>query len=258
MPAKFNLLVAASIPAVALVPLLACGGGGSGKADAPVIVTHDSGSNGSGSATCTFASSFTPTVTASATKYQKAGSGANPIKWNENSFTGLIRGSAGGSDEQVIRVLIFGGCGTTGTTCAGGSGAPGDATPDWPVVFAPKSDLDLAATVGSGSAEMLAHDDILVLLLGDPDTTKFNTIYVAVAGVVNVTTAANGSGSAFAGNGSGLDFVHVNSDFSQAADGCESLVPTFSWNGATFTAKQLVGAPELDATTVNALRRRTY
>ena len=70
MPAKFNLLVAASIPAVALVPLLACGGGGSGTKDAPVIMTHDSGSNGSngsGSA-CTWPATFAATYTASGTR----------------------------------------------------------------------------------------------------------------------------------------------------------------------------------------------
>lgn len=251
MPAKFNLLVAASIPAVAIVPLLACGGDSKAKTDSGIIV-HDSGSgSGSGAVTCTFGSNFTPTVTASATKYAPAGTGSGTSNtiWNENAFTGLIHGSAGGSDEQVIRVLIFGGCGSNGLGCTGGSGS-GDATPDWPIVFSPKQNLDLS--------QASTQHDVLVLLLGDPDTTKFNTIYVAAAGTLNVDKAANGSGSAFAGSATNLDFIHVNSDFSQAADGCESIVPTFSWSGATFTQKDLVNVPDVDAATVNALRNRTF
>ncbi len=248
MPAKFNLLVAASIPAVAIIPLLACGGSSSGTKDSGIIV-HDSPGSDAATAACTFGSNVNATYTASATKYQAAGSGANPIKWNENSFTGLIRGSAGGSDEQVIRVLIFGGCGATGTGCTGGSGS-NDATPDWPTVFTPKANLDLS--------QASTQHDVLILLLGDPDTTKFNTIYVAAAGTVNVTSAANGSGSNFAGNGSNLDFIHVDSMFNQATDGCESIVPTFSWSGATFTQKDIVNVQDLDAATVNALRNRTF
>jgi hypothetical protein len=244
MPAKFNLLVAASIPAVALVPLLACGGGGSGSKDASVIIVHDSSNgsgSGSGSGACTFAANLTPTVSASATKYQAAGSGTNPIIWNENSYRGLIGGTQGSSDQKEIRILIFGGCGTTGTTCAMGSGS-NDATPDWPIAFTPKSNLDLSLAA--------TQHDVLILLLGDPDTTKYNTIYVAAAGTVNITKAANGSGSAFAGNGSGWDFIHVNTDFSPAADGCESIVPTFSWDGATFTQKDLAGGPDFDPTAI--------
>lgn len=250
MPAKFNLLVAASIPAVAIVPLLACGGDSKAKTDSGIIV-HDSSGSGSGSAvTCTFGSNFTPTVTASATKYQAAGSGANPIIWNENSYRGLIGGTQGSSDQKEIRVLIFGGCGTTGTGCTGGSGS-GDATPDWPTVFTPKQNLDLS--------QASTQHDVLILLLGDPDTTKYNTIYVAAAGTVNINTAANGSGSAFAGSATNLDFIHVLSDFSATApDGCESIVPTFSWSGMTFTQKDLTGGPELDPGLVNTLRNRTF
>lgn len=249
MPAKFNLLVAASIPAVAIIPLLACGGSSSGTHDSGIIV-HDSPGSDAATAACTFGSNFTPTVSASSTKYQAAGSGTNPIIWNENAYTGIIHGTPQGSDAQAIRVLIFGGCGTTGTGCTGGSGSA-DATPDWPVVFAPKSNLDLS--------QASTQHDVLILLLGDPDTAKFNTIYVAAAGTVNITSAANGSGSNFAGNGSNLDFIHVNaSDFSQASDGCESIIPTFSWSGATFTQKDVVNVQDLDAATVNALRNRTF
>lgn len=254
MPAKFNLLIAASIPAVALVPLLACGGGSSGKTDAPVIVTHDSpGSGGSGSAMCTFPSTFNATTTASGTRYTAAGSGTNPIPENKLDFDALVGGTIGSDNEQVLRVLIFGGCGATGTGCTGGSAANAD--PDWPQIFTQKSGLDLAATGSDGN---LLHPDVLLVLLGDPGTTSYNTVYFAVAGVVNVTAAANGSGHTFSGNGSGLDFIHVDlSTNMEAADGCESIVPTFSWSGsAQFAGKQFAGR-EITPEMMNVLRRRT-
>jgi hypothetical protein len=258
MPAKFNLLVAASIPAVAIVPLLACGGSSSGKTDSGIIV-HDSpngSGSGSGSAVCTFPANLTPTVSAQAANYQAAGSGANPIKENELRYRGLIGGTQGSSDQQELRILIFGGCGTTGTGCTGGSAV--DATPTWPTVFTPKTGLDLAATDGSGN---LLHPDILLLLLGDPDATQYNTIYIAAAGTVSVGPVANGSGSAFAGSGSNLDFLHIDStSFMQAADGCETIIPSFSWNAATFTNKNVVfvdGPAALTPDLINKLRHRT-
>lgn len=242
MPAKFNLLVAASIPAVALVPLLACGGGGGGKADAPVIVTHDTAMADTAGSACKWGSNFTPVVSAQAAAYKAAGSGSGQSGtiWNENQFRGLTGGTQGSSDQQEIRILIFGGCGTSGTACAGGSGDP-DATPDFPTVFTPKTTpLDL----GSASTQ----HDVLILLLGDPDTTKYNTIYVAAAGSVTFSKVANGSGMMFAGSGSGWDFIHVDSSFMTAADGCESIVPSFSWSGNTFNGKEIVVGPDFDPT----------
>ena len=257
MPAKFNLLVAASIPAVAIVPLLACGGGGGGKADAPVIVTHDSaGSGGSGSASCLWPSTYNPTVTASGTRYIPAGSGTNVSVENRLDFDGLIGGTANGSDEQIIRVLIYGGCGINGTGCTGGVAGKND-DPDWPTVFTAKQGLDLGATVGSGSNLALAHPDIALLLLGDPGTTSFNTAYIAIGGIVNVDMASNGSGHTFAGSGSNLDFLHYDfatNDFS--TDNCESVIPHFAWTGSAQFDGKVFYAKDLSPETMNYLRQR--
>jgi len=255
MPAKFNLLVAASIPAVALVPLLACGGGGGGTKDAPVIVTHDSGSgSGSGSA-CTFATSIPGTYTASGTRWIAAGSGTNPIPENRLDFDALVGGTVGSADEQVLRVIIYGGCGATGTTCPGGVAGKND-DPDWPTVFSKKTGLDLGATVGSGSDLALAHPDVVAVLLADPGTTSYNTVYIAVDGIIDINQASNGSGTTFAGSGSNLDFLHFDTN-GPSADNCETIVPHFEWSGsAQFTGKAFAGG-EITPEMMNYIRRRT-
>ena len=241
MPAKFNLLVAASIPAVALIPLLACGGDSKAKTDSGIVVHDSPGSGGSGSATCSFNSTFTPTFSAIGAGFTM-GSGAGGA--NSLDFDGLFGGTNGSANEQVLRLLIFGGCGTTGTGC-GGSAA--DATPDWPASFAPKSGIDLATA-----------PDAIVILLTDRGATSYQTIYASDMGTLNVTAAANGSGHPFTGNATNVHFVHVDGQLNPAADGCTSTVPSFSFNGSAFDGKVFYAPDGVDRDAVmNYLRHRT-
>ena len=61
MPAKFNLLVVASVSLVPVIPMLACGGDDGNKVDSGIVVHDSSGSgsgSGSGSANCTADASY--------------------------------------------------------------------------------------------------------------------------------------------------------------------------------------------------------
>ncbi|MBV8761089.1 MAG: hypothetical protein JO257_27585 [Deltaproteobacteria bacterium] len=238
MPAKFNLLIAASIPAVALIPLLACGGD-TKKTDGGLVIHDSPGSGGSGSnVTCKFNATFTPTFTAAGEGYT-AGSGTTPI--NRLDFDGLFGGTNGSANEQVLRVLIFGGGG-------------GSSTPDWPTNFAPKQNIDLA---GSNAA-----NDVLIALLTDRGATSYGTIYFADSGTLNISAAQNGSGHPFTGSATNVVFNHYDisgNNITPDPDGCSSTVPSFSFTGTTmFDGKFInVGDGLDDAAVLNYLHHRT-
>lgn len=238
MPAKFNLLVAASIPAAALIPLLACGGGSS-KPDSGIIV-HDSnnGSNGSnGSAVCAFPAMFSAGGSAITRNYVGWAAIGQPINGqtataNRIDMQALLGGS--GSAVQILRVAMFGGCGATGANCQNGSGIP---TPDWPASFTPKSNLDLG--VGSDGMTPNAPDIFLELLTDVGSDNNFQTYYISVGGTVNITAANNGSGKPFTGNLVNADFLHVDlgTTITQDPDGCESILTSASWSGSSVQAQ---------------------
>jgi len=222
MPAKFNILVAASIPLVPLIPLLACGGD-SKSPDASIHVIDSPGSgSGSGSAMCAIPASLgTPTFSQSAATYT-AGSGSdltNTLSW---------QGQVGGlTATTAVDVLIFGGCGS-----GSGSACQGYPTPDWPVNFAPKSGINLAMT-----------QDSLVAVLGNLSGNQFQDIYISSAGTLNITAAANGANHQFAGNASNVTAVHIdlNGSGGAAADGCQTSITSMSFSGsAMFDGKTVV------------------
>jgi hypothetical protein len=238
MPAKFNLLAAASIALVPLVPLLACGGSSSSP-DAH-IVTHDSNGSGSGSGSgsaCSFAASLgTVTFTAQGGKYT-AGSAASPA--NKLLFDGQL------SNMDDIRVLLFGGCGTTGSNCGGSN----NATPDWPTTF------------GAKSVDLSTAPDALVLGLADLSGQQYNTVYVSTAGTLNVTKAGNAAGSMFAATGTNVVLQHY--DIGSASimpdpDGCMTTITGFSMSGsAQFDGKTIVVyGPDRDTAFRNYLSQR--
>ncbi len=228
MPAKFNILVAASIPLVPLIPLLACGGS-SATPDAKIhVVDSPNGSgSGSGSGHCSVASSLgTPTFSGQGAQYA-AGSAADATD------TLIWQGALSGANMQAVEVLIFGNCGTNGSGC-GGSNA---ATPDWPTTFGPKSGLNL-----------MTVPDALVAVLANynSSTMKFGDIYISTAGTLNVTAASNTVGQNFSGNASNVTVQHY--DFGSAGvmpdpDNCMSSITSFSFTGsaaAGFDGKVIV------------------
>lgn len=224
MPAKFNLLVAITVPLVPVIPLLACGGSSS-TVDAH-IVTHDSGSgSGSGSGsnvTCAVPASLgTPTFSQSSAKFT-AGSGSdltNTLSW---------QGQVGGiTATTAVDVLIFGGCGS-----GSGSQCGGFPTPDWPTTFGPKSGLDLATS-----------QDSLVAVLANLSGNQFQDIYLSTAGTLNITAAQNGAGHTYSGTASNVTAVHFDLAGSggPAADGCQTNITSMSFTGsAMFDGKTVI------------------
>lgn len=227
MPAKFNILVAVTIPLVPVIPLLACGG------DTKTVDAHinviDSPGSGSGSGGCHIAASLgTPTFTAQGGQY-KGSSATQPF--NELLMDGQM------SNMQDIRVIIFGGCGTTGANCGGSA----NATPDWPTTFGAKSGVNL-----------MTAPDAVVIALADLSGQSYQTIYAANSGTLNVTAAGNASGTAYAANGTNVVLQHIdigsNGSITNDPDNCMSTITSFSLSGsAQFDGKTvIIDAPTRD------------
>jgi hypothetical protein len=229
MPAKFNLLAAASLTLLPVIPLLACGGD-SKSPDASIHV-QDSGSNGSnGSAHCEVTASLgTPTITQSGAGYT-AGSAAD--KTNLLEWQGVIPNT---NPVQVLDVLIASNCGTTGTAC------PNGPTPDWPTTFAPKSGIDLGP----------ASDASVAVLTDAGSDNRFRTFYLSTAGTLNITSASNTAGAKFAGNFSNVTVAHFDpgsNGFTADPDGCMSTITSYSFDGsatAQFNGKSLIDPAQL-------------
>jgi len=239
MTAKFNLLVAAAVPAVALVPLFACGGGSDKTPDAPIhsIDAPGSGSgSGSGSnVTCALPSNVTAFLAQSVRYRSGSGSGSALPRANRLSVTGYLdAGSA-----QRIQISIYGGCGSTGSNCSGAD----PNTPDWPTTFGAKSNLDFTT----------ATDISAIGLAGSGNSAA---IYLPQSGTLNVTAAGNGSGATFSGNVANLVLVHADIGGSGATadpDGCTANVALSFSGTAGFNGKVIV-VDEIDD--VPALRHR--
>jgi len=235
MPAKFNILVAASIPLVPLIPLLACGGD-SKSPDASIHVIDGSGS-GSGSATCHIASSLgTPTFAQQGAQYT-AGSAADAT--NVLAWQGQM------ANQQAVEVLIFGGCGS-----GSGSACGGNPTPDWPTTFGPKSNLNL-----------MTAPDAIIAVLADLSGQQYQTIYISTGGTLNITQAGNAAGTTFAGNASNVTLQHY--DFTQTGaspdpDNCMSTMTSLTFSGsAQFNGKVVVlDGTDRDAALRNYLTHR--
>ena len=229
MTAKFNLLVATAIPALAIVPLIACGGDSKKTPDAAGSGTIDAPGSGSGSGsgsnvTCALPANVTAFVGQSVRYRSGSGSGSNLPRANRLSFNGYLdAGSA-----QRISFTIYGGCGSSGSNCAGG--IPN--TPDWPTVFGPKSGVDIGPQGLDASAVALVSSG-----------SGIAAIYLPESGTLDVTQAGNGSGAPFAGSVSNVQFVHVDigsASVTPDPDGCTTNVSvTFSGNAA-FTGKTFV------------------
>lgn len=202
--AKFSFITALAIPLVP-VAMFACGGDdGPSVTIKPDAAGSGSGGSGSGSANVCNAKADYGTLTTYAmgqTAKYTAGSGSDVS--NDITWTGRMSGS------DAVRLIIFAGCGSA-------SGQPNcpSPTPDWPTTFVPKSGIDLAAA-----------PDVLFLVLANPDTMKYNDIYLATAGTLNVTAAGNGSGQSFMANAVNVETVHIDtsgSTITEHADGCTS------------------------------------
>jgi hypothetical protein len=220
MPAKFNVLVAVAIPLAPVIPLLACGGSDA-KPDAHLVV-HDSpngsgSGSGSGSGACPVNSNFgSPTIGNSASFYT-AGSAADAT--NVLDWEGLLPAS----DEEILSIRIFGGCGSgIGSACGGTTQQPA-ATPDWPTTFAPKSGINL----------MTAPDAVAVIFAGIGSNGMASSIYVSETGTLNVTAAQNGVGHNYAGNLANATFVRVDpSTGMPTSDNCMSAVTAVTFSGS--------------------------
>lgn len=210
--AKFSLLSALAIPLVPAV-MFACGGD-----DTPMVTikpdASGSGSGGSGSATVCNAKADYGTLTTYMQQGAKYTAGSGSDVSNDITWTGAISGS------DAVRLIIFAGCGSA----AGQPNCPSE-TPDWPTTFGPKSGIDIATA-----------KDVLFLILANPDTMKYNDIYLGVAGTLNITAAANGSGQAFQGTAVNVETVHVDisgSTITEHADGCTSNAQSVSMMATT-------------------------
>jgi hypothetical protein len=65
---------------------------------------------------------------------------------------------------------------------------------------------------------------------------KYNDIYLATAGTLNITAAANGSGQAFQGTAVNVETVHVDisgTSITEHADGCTSNAQSVSMMATT-------------------------
>jgi hypothetical protein len=116
MSAKFNILVAASIPLVTIVPMLACGGDDGAKVDSGIHVNdgHGSGSgSGSGSnAACSADSSYSPAFGSGeqgARDFPPTGSGSD-MTVHEELWEGALN-----ADTDVLILDLFQGYGGFGS-----------------------------------------------------------------------------------------------------------------------------------------------
>ena len=229
MTAKFNLLVVAAIPAVAIVPLLACGGSSSKTPDAPGgnIDAPGSGSgSGSGSnVTCALPANVTAFLASSVRYRSGSGSGAGSGLPRANRLS--INGYLDAGSAQRISITIYGGCGSTGSNCQ----QPDPNTPDWPTTFGPKSGLDFTT----------ATDVSAIGLVGSGASAS--AIYLVSSGTLNVTNAGNGSGAPFAGSVANLVLVHADIGSAGATpdpDGCTTNVSLSFSGNAPFNGKVIV------------------
>lgn len=216
--AKFSFISVLAIPLVP-VAMFACGGD-----DGPTIVRPDSstgsGSNGSGSGSasvCNAKADYGTLTTYSKPQTAKYTAGSGSDVSNDITWTGAISGS------DAVRLIIFAGCGSA-------SGQPNcpSPTPDWPTTFVPKSGVDLAAA------------DVLFLVLANPNSAvtppRYDDIYLATAGTLNVTAASNGSGQPFMATAVNVETVHIDTSGStimEHPDGCKSNAASVSMMATT-------------------------
>lgn len=246
MTRKFSLLTAAALP---LIPaaLFACGGD-----DGPKPIVRDSGmgsgsGSGSGSQVVCDAMANYPTATfqMQSARYSNGSAADQPQK--SLQWTGQQ------ADMTYLRVILFGNCGS-----GSGSGGCSGGTPTFPTTFTAPVTMDLATA-----------PDVLFLLLADLNTStmRFDTLYLATAGTLNITAAANGSGMTFSGNGANVDTTHieiVNNQITEHPDGCMSSIGSFQWTATTGSNTSATAKPEfIDASSrEEALRKylsnRTY
>jgi len=220
MPAKFNILVAASIPLVPLIPLLACGGD-SKTPDANIHVIDGSGGSGSGSGSgsgaCTAAASYAVTFGSNSEAAQNtpatgSGSAATP---HEELWLGLLN-----NDKDELFIQLYAGYGGFGS----GDIRPGTYN------LAMNGD-DKFSTCG---ACVLAITDIM----GTGSASTFKDYYTAKSGTLTLTSTTG----TIAGSMSNIVLQHVTQDAMQnpsdtVADSCTSTI-----GSAAFSAPLQMGS----------------
>jgi len=237
MPAKFNILVAVSIPLVPLIPLLACGGD-SKTPDANIHVIDGSGGgsgsgSGSGSATCTGAATYGAADFGSGSDQfaETDGSGAM-----HTEVWGAVIGNSG-TMPDAVQLELYAGAGAftgdikTGTYQLTGADAQYKTCG---VCFRMFTDLHM-----QGSA--VASTDQ----------------YFATAGTVTLTSV---SGNTFSGTVSNITMQHVNigSDFTSTPVGdCTSTLSSGTMN-ATLTVGSAAFTGHVIQMPENVISKRHY
>jgi len=236
MPAKFNILVAATIPLVPLIPLLACGG--DSKSPDAHIVTIDSPGSGSnpGSAACTADASYGAANFGSGSDQfaQTTGSGNMHFEvW------GGVIGSTGSSGmPDAVQLELYAGAGAF----AGG-------------------DIRTGTFQLTGSDAQYATCGVCLRIFTDlhmqGSAVASTDDYLATAGSVTLTSV---SGTTFSGTISNATFQHVNigSDFTSTPVGdCTSTMSSGTMN-ATLTVGSAAFTGHIIQRPANVLTKRTF
>jgi hypothetical protein len=151
---------------------------------------------------------------------QRAGTVTPPTGYTQEMvWQGVLGGS--GSGEQDIAVLAFSGGGATGS----------GATPDWPT----------GNVTAKSSLNLNTDPDVIVEIATNfamNGSGSAQTYFLATVGTLNITTASPSSTTAptaFAGNASGLTFVHydiTSSSVTPDPDNCTSTMPSFTFSAS--------------------------
>lgn len=241
MPAKFNILAAASLPLVTIVPLLACGGDDGNKVDSGIHV-QDSNGSGSGSGS---GSNVACTADAS---YGTADFGSGSDQFAETSGSGNMH------------TIVWGA--VVGSTSA--SGMPDAVQLELYANFGAfaGSDIHTGTFQLTGDEANYATCGVCLRMFTDlhmqgSDIASTDD-YFATAGTVTLSTI---TGNTFSGTLSNVTFQHVNigSDFTSTPVGdCTSTMSAGTMNApltvgsAAFTGHINYQRP------ANVLSRRTF
>lgn len=249
MPAKFNLLAAATVPALAIIPLIACGGDSKKSPDASIHTTDSPGSGGSGSATCTALAMYSAVSFGSGSDQFAGTQGSGSNQFIE--FDGFIQSTLADPKPDDVTLELYASSGPFGSGIHTGTFTiAGDDAQYKTCGVCVRMFTDEYVT-GSGSAAML----------------NFDQQYFASGGTVTLTDI--GSDGSFKGTLHNITMQHVTiaQDFTSTPVGdCTSNIPDASMNTAltkgsaalNFTNINVTGNIHFSHAPSNVITRRHY